>query len=142
MGKAKVGDTVKVHYTGKLEDGAEFDSSSGREPLEFTIGNQQVIEGFENGVVGMEINETKVITIPADQAYGPYHKELALEVPIEQFPSNITPEVGLQLQLTQPDGQPVNVMITEVTDATVTLDANHPLAGRDLTFDIQLVEIL
>ena len=142
MAKAKLGDTVKVHYTGTLEDGVEFDSSRDREPLEFTIGSQQVIEGFEDGVVGMEIDENKVITIPADKAYGPYHKELALEVPMEQFPSHITPEVGLQLQLTQPDGRPVTVMITEVTDSVVILDANHPLAGKDLTFDIQLVEIL
>ncbi len=142
MTKAKLGDTVKVHYTGKLDDGIEFDSSSGREPLEFTLGSKQVIEGFENGVVGMEVSESKTITISSEEAYGPYHKELALDVPIEQFPSNIQPQVGQQLQLTQPDGQPINVMVTQITDTIVTLDANHPLAGKDLTFDIQLVEIV
>ncbi len=141
MAKAKVGDTVKVHYTGRLEDGTEFDTSSGREPLEFTIGAQQVIQGFEDGVIGMEINETKTVTIPADMAYGPYHEELALDVPKEQFPPNIHPELGQQLQLTQPNGQPINVTITQITDEVVTLDANHPLAGKDLTFDIQLMEI-
>jgi len=142
LAKAKVGDTVKVHYTGKLEDGTEFDTSSGREPLEFTLGEKQVIQGFEDGVVGMEINESKSFTIPADQAYGLYHDELALDVPKEQFPPNIQPELGQQLQLTQPNGQPINVTVTQITDATVTLDANHPLAGKDLTFDIQLVEIV
>jgi len=142
MTRAKLGDTVKVHYTGKLDDGMEFDSSSGREPLEFTLGSKQVIEDFENGVVGMEVSESKTITISSEEAYGPYHKELVLDVPIEQFPSNIQPQLGQQLQLTQPDGQPINVMVTQVTDTIVTLDANHPLAGRDLTFDIQLVEIV
>ncbi len=142
MAKAKLGDTVKVHYTGKLDDGVEFDSSSGREPLKFTLGSKQVIEGFEKGVIGMEVNETKTLTVPSEEAYGPYHKELALDIPVEQFPPHIQPEVGQQLQLTQPDGQPINVMVTQVTETTVTLDANHPLAGKDLTFDIQLVEIV
>ena len=141
MAKAKIGDTVKVHYTGRLEDGTEFDTSSGREPLEFTLGEKQVIQGFEDGVLGMEVNETKTVTIPADQAYGPYHEELALDVPKGQFPPNIQPELGLQLQLTQPNGQPINVTVTQITEEVVTLDANHPLAGKDLTFDIQLVEI-
>ncbi len=142
MAKAKNGDTVKVHYTGKLDDGTEFDTSAGREPLEFTLGSRQVIEGFEKGVIGMEVNETKTFTIPSEEAYGPYHKELALEVPVDQFPPTIKPEVGQQLQLTQPNGQPINVTVTEVTESMVTLDANHPLAGKDLTFDIQLVEIV
>ncbi len=142
MAKAKLGDTVKVHYTGRLEDGREFDSSVGGEPLEITLGSRQVIEGFENGVVGMEVDETRSLTISSEQAYGPYHEELALDVPLDQFPPNIKPEVGLQLQLTQPDGRPILVMVTEVTDSMVTLDANHPLAGKDLIFDIRLVEIV
>jgi len=141
MAKAKLGDTVKVHYTGRLDDGVEFDTSSSREPLEFTIGGKQVIQGFENGIVGMEINESKTITIPAGEAYGLYREELALDVPIDQFPPNIKPELGQQLQLTQPNGEPINVMITQITESAVTLDANHPLAGKDLTFDIQLMEI-
>jgi len=141
MAKAKLGDTVKVHYTGRLDDGVEFDTSSSREPLEFTIGGNQVIQGFENGIVGMEINESKTITIPAEEAYGLYREELVLDVPIDQFPPNIKPELGQQLQLTQPNGEPINVMITQITESAVTLDANHPLAGKDLTFDIQLMEI-
>jgi peptidylprolyl isomerase len=142
MVQAKPGDTVKIHYTGKLDDGTVFDSSVNREPLEFTIDGGQVIPGFEKAVMGMSPGDSKTEKIPMDQAYGPYRQEMVIEVSREQLPPDLQPEVGLQLQVQQPNGQAVPVFVTEVTDATVTLDANHPLAGEDLTFDIQLVEIV
>ena len=142
MIQAKPGDTVKIHYTGKLEDGTVFDSSMNREPLEFTLNGGQVIPGFEQAVVGMMPGESKTQKIPMDQAYGPYRAEMVIEVSRQQLPADLEPEVGQQLQVQQPNGQAVPVFVTEVTDATVTLDANHPLAGEDLTFDIQLVEIV
>lgn len=142
MTQAKPGDTVKIHYTGKLEDGTVFDSSMNREPLEFKLNGGQVIPGFEQAVVGMMPGESKTQKIPMDQAYGPYRSEMVIEVSRQQLPADLQPEVGQQLQVQQPNGQAVPVFITEVTDATVTLDANHPLAGEDLTFDIQLVEIV
>lgn len=139
--QAKNGDTVKVHYTGKLTDGTQFDSSAGREPLQFTLGGGQVVPGFDQAVLGMALNEEKTVTIPADQAYGPRHEEMILTLERDKFPPNINPEVGMQLQMTSQDGRPVPVTITEVTDADVTLDANHFLAGKDLVFDLELVEI-
>lgn len=142
MMQAKAGDTVKIHYTGKLDDGTVFDSSVNREPLEFTIAQGQVIPGFEEAVLGMAPGESKTQTIPMDQAYGPYREEMVIQVNREQLPPDLDPEIGLQLQVQQPNGQAMPVFITEVTDAKVTLDANHPLAGEDLTFDIQLVEIV
>ncbi len=141
MSTAKAGDTVKVHYTGTLTDGTVFDSSKGREPLEFTLGEQRVIPGFENAVLGMAPGDTKKETIPAEQAYGLHREEMLLEVERAQIPENITPEIGLQLQMTTSNGQQVPVKITEVHDDKVRLDANHPLAGQDLTFDLELVEI-
>ena len=142
MASAQAGDTVRVHYTGKLDDGTVFDSSAGSDPIEFVIGDHQVIPGFEDGVTGMSIGETKTITIPFDQAYGAYDDELVLDVPRDQFPDHITPEVGEALQLQQPDGNVITVIISEVSDESVTLDANHPLAGEDLTFDLELAEIV
>ena len=142
MTQAKPGDTVKIHYTGKLEDGTVFDSSMNREPLEFTLNGGQVIPGFEQAVVGMMPGESKTQKIPMEEAYGPYRSEMVIEVSRQQLPADLQPEVGQQLQVQQPNGQAVPVFVTEVTDATVTLDANHPLAGEDLTFDIQLVEIV
>ncbi len=142
MSQAKSGDTVRVHYTGKLDDGTVFDSSAGSEPIEFVIGDHQVIPGFEDGVAGMAVGEAKTITIPFEQAYGAYDEGLLLEVPRAQFPDNITPEVGEALQLRQPDGDVVTVVISDVSDEAVTLDANHPLAGENLTFDLQLAEIV
>ena len=142
MASAQAGDTVRVHYTGKLDDGTVFDSSAGSDPIEFVIGDHQVIPGFEDGVTGMTIGETKTITIPFDQAYGAYDDELVLDVPRDQFPDHITPEVGEALQLQQPDGNVITVIISEVSDESVTLDANHPLAGEDLTFDLELAEIV
>jgi peptidylprolyl isomerase len=139
--EAKKGDTVKVHYTGKLEDGTVFDSSQGRQPLEFQLGSGSVIPGFEEAIVGMQEGESKTTQIPADQAYGPYHDEMLLTVPREQFPPDIEPEVGQELELRQQDGQSFVVQVKDVSDGEVTLDANHPLAGEDLTFDIQLVQI-
>ena len=141
MALAQAGDTVRVHYTGKLDDGTVFDSSVGNDPIEFVIGDHQVIPGFEDGVAGMAIGETKTITIPFDQAYGAYDDELVLEVPRAQFPDHITPEVGEALQLQQPDGNVITVIISDVSDESVTLDANHPLAGEDLTFDLELTAI-
>ncbi|MDA8168120.1 MAG: peptidylprolyl isomerase [Nitrospiraceae bacterium] len=138
---AKNGDTVKVHYTGKFDDGFVFDSSDGREPLEFTIGKHQVIKGFEEGVEGMSVGESKSIKISSDEAYGPRHENLMLRFRRDQFPPNIKPEVGLTLQLRQPDGGILDVMVTGITEEKVTLDANHPLAGKDLNFDVKLVEI-
>ncbi len=142
MALAQAGDTVRVHYTGKLDDGTVFDSSAGSDPIEFVIGDHQVIPGFEDGVTGMAVGETKTITIPFDQAYGAYDDELVLDVPRDQFPDHITPEIGEALQLQQPDGNVITVIISEVSDESVTLDANHPLAGEDLTFDLELAEIV
>jgi len=136
------GDTVRVHYTGTLDDGTPFDSSEGREPLEFTLGGGQVIPGFDAGVTGMEPGETKTVRIPADEAYGPRRDEMMLQVSPDQFPEGMDPQVGQQLQLRQPDGQAVVVRVAEVSSEGVTLDANHPLAGEDLTFELTLAEIV
>ena len=140
--QAKVGDTIRVHYTGTLDNGTVFDSSVGRKPLNFTIGLGQVIPGFEKGVVGLNLSESKTITFPADQAYGPYRADLVQVVARDQFPTDSELELGQMLQASQPDGQIILVTITNVTDTNVTLDANHPLAGKNLTFEIQLVEIV
>jgi peptidylprolyl isomerase len=141
MTQAKIGDTVTVHYTGKLSDGTVFDSSSGGDPLEFTLGEGELIAGFENAVVGMNPGETKTAEIPVDQAYGLYNPDMVIEVDREQMPAELEPEVGQQLQLQQPTGEMIPVVITKVEESVVTLDANHPLAGEDLVFDIQLVAI-
>ncbi len=141
MTQAKSGDTVTVHYTGKLDDGTVFDSSEGREPLQFSIGGGNLIPGFEEAVVGMAPGESKTATIPSDQAYGPYYQEKVLVVDREQMPSNIPVDVGLRLQIRQPEGPAIPVVVTDVNDAQITLDANHPLAGEDLTFEIHLVDI-
>lgn len=142
MAQVKKGDTVNVHYTGKLKDGTVFDSSADREPLQFTLGEGQIIPGFEQGVIGMKPGETKTVDIPADKAYGPHRKELVLVVNKSKIPAHLKPEVGQQLKLNQPDGRAVPVRVTNVSESKVTLDANHPLAGKDLTFEIELVEIV
>ncbi|MBE9514547.1 MAG: peptidylprolyl isomerase [Chloroflexi bacterium] len=139
--QAKDGDTVQVHYTLKLEDGTVFDTSIGGDPLQFTIGDGQLIPGFEQAVVGMSPGESKTVEIPADEAYGPYLEELVMVVDRDQLPEDLQPEVGQQLQIRQPDGQTILVKVIDVSESSVTLDANHPLAGEDLTFDIELVEI-
>lgn len=143
MAKVKEGDTVKVHYTGKLTDeGSVFDSSREREPLEFTLGQGQLIPGFEKAVIGMEEGDNTTINIPSDEAYGERREDLELEVSKSDLPDNVDPQVGMQLQMQQKqNGQAIPVQITAVKDDYVTLDANHPLAGKDLTFDIELVEL-
>lgn len=143
LSKVKNGDTVKVHYTGKLtEDGSVFDSSREREPLEFTLGEGQLIPGFEEAVIGMEEGDDTTVEIPSKEAYGERREDLELEVAKGDLPDNIDPEVGMQLQMQQQEnGQAIPVQITAVEDDYVELDANHPLAGQDLTFDIELVEL-
>ncbi len=141
MSRAKKGDKVKVRYTGKLDDGTVFDSSENRPPLEFTIGKGNIIPGFEKGVIGMESGDTKTITVAPEEGYGPYREELTLDVRKGDLPENITPTIGQQLQIKQTDGNIVNVTISDMQEETVTLNANHPLAGKTLTFDIELVEI-
>ncbi len=141
MAGAKQGDTVKVHYTGKLEDGTVFDSSFNRDPLQFTIGGGQVIPGFEQAVIGMNPGESKTTKVPADKAYGPHHEEMVMVVERNQFPGHLKPEVGQRLQIHLADGGTLIVVVTDMSESTVTLDANHPLAGKDLTFDIELLEI-
>ncbi len=141
MVKAKNGDTVKVHYTGTLEDGTVFDTSVEREPLEFTLGQGQLIPGFEQAVIGMKIGDLKTINIPADQAYGPHRDDLILVIERGQLPEDLDPKVGQQLQMMQADGSIITVIIIEISETTVTIDANHPLVGKNLTFEIELVEI-
>ena len=142
MTQVREGDTVKVHYTGKLEDGTVFDSSEGRNPLEFKVGGGQVIKGFEKGVTGMIVKDKKTINIPVDEAYGPHRKEMMMEVPKSEFPSDIKLEKDLKLQLQQKNGQMMVVTVAEINDSNVILDANHHLAGKPLVFDLELVEIV
>ena len=141
MTQAKSGDTVRIHYTGTLDDGTQFDSSAGRDPLEFALGGGQVIPGFDRAVEGMTVGESKSVTIPPEQAYGERHEQLVQQVPKSALPEDMKPEVGMQLQSQSPDGQVMNLVVTEVEEATITVDANHPLAGQALTFAIELVEI-
>ncbi|MBU0481140.1 MAG: peptidylprolyl isomerase [Proteobacteria bacterium] len=141
MSQAKNGDTVKIHYTGTLQDGTIFDSSAGREPLEFILGSGQVIPGFDEAVSNMKKGESKTVTIPSEKAYGPRNEELVMTAPIDQVPPDLNPEVGQQLQLGGPEGQVIVVEVIEINDQHIKLDANPPLAGKDLTFEIELVEI-
>ncbi|MCH8496550.1 MAG: peptidylprolyl isomerase [Balneolales bacterium] len=142
MSTVKNTDTVRVHYTGTTDDGVTFDSSRERdEPLEFTMGQGQLIPGFEKAVEGMSVGDTAKVNIPAEEAYGPVREDMVVEVERARFPEDITPEIGQQLQIQQPNGQPMPVVVKAVNDTQVTLDANHPLAGQALTFDIELVEI-
>lgn len=141
MTQAIIGDTVRVHYTGTLDDGTQFDSSDGREPLEFVLGEGQVISGFEKGIEGMAVGDKKNIHIPAAEAYGQHHAELVQEVPRSQIPEEIELEVGLQLQAQGPNGAFL-LVVSELTDETATLDGNHPLAGKDLNFELELMEIV
>lgn len=141
MSKVEDGNTVKVHYTGTLKDGSVFDSSAEREPLEFKLGEGQLIPGFEKAVIGLEEGDKTKVDIPVEEAYGEAREELVINVPKDQLPDDVEPEIGMQLQVNQPDGQPVPVRIAEISDDELTLDANHPLAGKDLSFEIELVEI-
>ena len=142
MATAKEGNTVKIHYTGKLEDGSVFDSSENKEPLEFTIGEGNIIPGFEEAVIGMAPGENKTITIPPEEAYGPYNDEMLQEVERATIPPDIPLELGAQLSVIGGDDQKFIVTVVGLTDDKVTLDANHPLAGEALVFDIELVEIV
>lgn len=139
--EAGVGDTVKVHYTGKLQDGTVFDSSLEREPLEFTIGQGEVITGFEHALIGMKVGSSLTVTIQAEYAYGPYYDDLVFEVPRSRLPQDLEPQVG-QILSSQDETGTWNATVIEVSESTVTLDANHPLAGKDLIFEIELVEIV
>jgi len=142
MEEVKHGDKIKVHYHGKLNNGDTFDSSEGREPLEFTVGEGQVIKGFDEGVKGMKVGDKKTIEIPVGDAYGEKNKEMLIEFPMSQFPPDMKPEQGMQLMMNNGAGQSFPVVVAEVKDDSVILDANHPLAGQDLTFDLELVEIV
>lgn len=142
MAKAKSGDTVKVHYTGRLEDGTEFDSSKDGDPLTFEIGAGRVIRGFEQAVTGMTPGETRTEMIPAEQAYGPRREEMALVMQRSRIPKGLELKIGQVLQVRGPEGEHTRVTVTALSESTVTLDANHPLAGKSLSFEIELVEIV
>jgi peptidylprolyl isomerase len=142
MTQAKQGDTVNVHYTGKLEDGTVFDTSRSRHPLQFTIGKGQVIAGFEQAIIGMNPGESKTMTVSVEQAYGQRRQDMIVTVQRDQLPPDLNPAVGQRLELTQADDQTVLVTVTAMNDTTLTLDANHPLAGKDLAFDIELLKIV
>lgn len=141
MTQVKTGDTVRIHYTGTLSDGSTFDSSAGRDPLEFVVGSGQIIPGLDKAMPGMSVGDKKTVEVPADEAYGQPNPDAMQSVPRQDIPDHIPLELGTQLQVQTPQGQTLPVTVTEVTDEAVTLDANHPLAGKDLTFDVELVEI-
>lgn len=142
MAQAKQGDIVKVHYTGTFEDGTSFDTSVGKEPLQFVIGGGLLMPAFEQAVIGMSLGDSRSLRIQSDDAYGPYMDELILEVDKSQIPPYIDPEEGSQLQITQDDGSSTVVKVVKLTDEKVFLDANHPLAGKNLNFQIELVDIV
>lgn len=141
MTQVKEGDTVRIHYTGTLTDGTVFDSSDGRDPLEFTVGSGQIIPGLDKAMPGMEVGERKHVEISVMQGYGPRHADRELEVPLEQLPEDIPREAGITLAMRGEDGQEMPVRVVEVTETHMKLDANHALAGKDLVFDIELVSI-
>jgi peptidylprolyl isomerase len=141
MAQAKKGDTVKIHFTGKLEDGTVFGSTADREPLEFKLGEGKIIPGVEKAVEGMNVGESKTFEVPPEQAYGQHQAELVQEVSRDQFPKDVEPKIGQKFEVPQQEGLPMAVRVVNVSESTVTLDANHPLAGRDLTFDLELLEI-
>lgn len=141
MAQAKIGDNVKIHYTGRLDSGEIFDSSKGREPLAFKIGDKSMIPGFEAAVIGMNIGDSKVEKIPAKDAYGEHNEQFVFTMGRENIPPDLNVEIGLELDMHGQSGECIPVVVTSLTDKDITLDANHPLAGKDLTFEIQLVEI-
>jgi peptidylprolyl isomerase len=142
MTLVKNGDNVRVHYHGKLNDGSTFDSSEGRAPLEFKVGSGQVIKGFDDALIEMKVGDKKTVVIPAEQAYGVSQPENVIEYPLSDFPEDMKPEVGLELHMSDNQGNNFPVVIVAITEDAVVLDANHPLAGKELTFDIELVEII
>lgn len=142
MVQVKDGDTVMVHYTGKLGDGTVFDTTANRDPIQFRIGEGKLIQRCEQAMIGVEPGESKTFEISADEAYGPHYDELVLTVSLEVFSDGTKPQVGQQLEVRQPDSQSIIAMVTDVTETSATLDVNHPLAGKDLIFDIQLMEIV
>jgi FKBP-type peptidyl-prolyl cis-trans isomerase 2 len=139
---AEAGNKVKVHYTGTLDDGQVFDSSRESQPLEFELGAGQVIPGFDQAINGMEIGETKKVTIPEADAYGPYNPEMVFTTDSSQFDEGVEPKVGQQFQAQTPEGQPLLLLVKEINDEGIVMDANHPMAGKDLTFELELMEIL
>lgn len=141
MTQVKLNDTIKVHYTGKLDDGEIFDTSVNGEPLEFKVGEGKLIPGFEKGVIGLGVNDSVTVNIPAAEAYGNRMEELVQKIERTQLPEDIKPEVGMNLISQAPDGQQMMLLVTEVEEENITIDANHPLAGKDLTFDITVTEI-
>ena len=141
MNQVKENNTVKVHYTGKLTDGHIFDSSEGKEPIEITLGKGQIIPGFEKGLIDMKLNEKKTFTIPKEEAYGDFNGDLKQEVKRTELPQDIEPQVGMGLVSKTPDGKEMNLQVVEVGEETIVVDGNHPLAGKDLTFDIEVVAI-
>jgi len=141
MAHPRAGDTVKVHYTGRLDDGRVFDSSKQRDPLELTLGDGRVIPGFEEAIAAMQPGEERTVRIPADRAYGRHRSELVLAVDRSELPPDIQPQVGQHLQVQHDDGEVTVVRVAEVSDEQVTIDANHPLAGHDLTFELELVAV-
>lgn len=142
MTQANQGDTVRIHYTGRLTDGTQFDSSQGRDPLEFQLGSGQIITGLEKQVEGMAVGQSATVTIPAEEAYGPHRPEGVQSVPREQIPEGVDVSPGARLQATGGDGRAMTLTVVGATDAEVTVDANHPLAGKDLVFDVELVEVV
>ena len=142
MQQVKSGDKVKVHYHGKLTNGETFDSSEGRAPLEFEVGSGMVIKGFDEGVTGMTVGEKKTIHIPVEEAYGQKNEEMLIEMPKDRFPDDMEIEVGMPLMMSNEAGQQFQVTIAEIKEDVVILDANHPLAGQELVFDLELVEIV
>ena len=141
MEQAKYGDKVKVHYTGKLTNGRVFDSSIDRNPMVFTIGQEQIIPDFEQAFIGMSQGESKRITIDSDEAFGPYREDLLMKINSENISPELEPKVGQRIEASRRNGQKVVVTIIEVNESGVTVNANHPLAGEDLTFDLELIEI-
>jgi peptidylprolyl isomerase len=141
MSQAKSGDSVKIHYTGTLDDGTQFDSSAGREPLAFDLGSGQVIPGFDKAVDGMSVGESKSVNIVAEDAYGPHQAKMVQEVPRSALPEDMEPTEGMGLQAQSPDGGVANLVVTSVQEDSITVDGNHPLAGKALNFDIELVSI-
>ena len=141
MAQAEAGDRVKINFTGKLEDGSVFANTADSEPLEFQLGEGNIIPGIENAVEGMNVGESKTVKVPPEQSYGQRHDELVEVVGRDKFPKDVEPQVGQKFEVSQQEGQPMVVRVVDVSEQTVTLDGNHPLAGRDLTFELELIEI-